>query len=482
MAKSIMINGYEFVTNNFAAILDNQSAHDQFHKVQDFLRASFIGYALIQPESISTKAVIQIWSTTKVGEGQVKFTHAGQEYVITLDVVREALHLPQVNSFAPIYPDNEIKTFIESLGYNGETSKLGKLVRAKLRKEWNFYFDCIAKCFTNKSSNFDALTQTTQQIGFCLFQNTNFDFASMILEYICFRIKDKREVIYFSRFLHLIFVHLCPESIFQGDTCIKVYKNGPRSFVDMTNKDVKNQFNTPIVYPEQFLALLQERMPEKYGARVQESNVSTHPESNPSTQPKHSTKQSAPSGSSQKVPVVKRRIKMRAQKPKKKTILRDEDSEDSATPNATEAAIPDGGPQAAVQEASIPITQVVDGNINVDEDSDPEDNMPIKFCVKRRFEEPSVATSMEIPRSQQAKRLKKVTTETLVRLGLAEAEASIPDGSTNPDGSTIPDASVTPDATAGAANVVTVDKTFLSPVEPTKRSVDCNWEEVQRID
>ena len=44
MAKSIMINGYEFVTNNFAAILDNQSAPDQFHRVQDLLRASPIGY------------------------------------------------------------------------------------------------------------------------------------------------------------------------------------------------------------------------------------------------------------------------------------------------------------------------------------------------------------------------------------------------------------------------------------------------------
>ena len=110
------------------------------------------------------------------------------------------------------------------------------------------------------------------------------------------RINDKRKVIYFSRFLHLIFVHLCPEYVFQGDTCIKVHKNGPRSFVDMTNKDVKNQFNTPIVYPEQFLALLQARMPEKYGARIQDLNVSTHPESNPSTQPKHTTKQSAPSG------------------------------------------------------------------------------------------------------------------------------------------------------------------------------------------
>ena len=67
------------------------------------------------------------------------------------------------------------------------------------------------------------------------------------------RINDKRHVIYFSRFLHLIFVHLCPDAVFQSDLCIKVHKNGPRSFVDMTNKDVKNQFNTPIVFPEQFM-------------------------------------------------------------------------------------------------------------------------------------------------------------------------------------------------------------------------------------
>ena len=130
-----MVNGYEFVTNNFAAILDNQSAPEQFHRVQDFLRASPIGYALIQPESISTGAVIHIWSTTEIEEGTIKFTYVGKEYVITPDVVKEALRLPHVTFFAPLYPDDEIKNFIESLGYNGDTSKLGKLVRAKLRKE-----------------------------------------------------------------------------------------------------------------------------------------------------------------------------------------------------------------------------------------------------------------------------------------------------------------------------------------------------------
>ena len=37
----------------------------------------------------------------------------------------------------------------------------------------------------------------------------------------------------------MIFEHLCPDAVFQSDICIKVHKNGPRSFVDMTNKDVK---------------------------------------------------------------------------------------------------------------------------------------------------------------------------------------------------------------------------------------------------
>ena len=171
----MIINGYEFVTNNISAILDKSSAPEPFHQVQDFLKSSSIGYALVQPESISTNVVILIWSTAEVAQSSIKFTYADKEYVITPEVVKQALRLPEVTSYAPSYPDDEIKNFIDSLGYNGDTSKLGKLVRARLRKERNFYFDCITKCFTNKSSNFDALTQTAQQMGYCLFKNTDFD-------------------------------------------------------------------------------------------------------------------------------------------------------------------------------------------------------------------------------------------------------------------------------------------------------------------
>ena len=107
----------------------------------------------------------------------------------------------------------------------------------------------------------------------------------------------------------------------------------------------------------------------------------------------------------------------------------------------------------------------MDGGTTADKDSDSEDNLPINFCVKRRLEESSVATFMEIPMSPQTKRLKEVTNETLVRLGLAEADAAIPDGSINPDGSRVPDASATPNANADVTNVITVDETFSSPVQ-----------------
>ena len=190
----------------------------------------------------------------------------------------------------------------------------------------------------------------------------------------------------------------------------------------MTNKDVKNQFNTPIVYPEQFMALLQARMPDTYGARVQESTERTHPESNPSTQPKHSSKQSAPSGSSQQVPVVKRR-RFKTKAHKGRGTLSDETSEESQIPEAPKTTNPDATatavPDEGVEAAGIPITQIVDGGENADKDTDSEDNMPIRFCVKRRVED----SSADVPKTPQTKRLKEVTNETLVRMGLTTESA-----------------------------------------------------------
>ena len=114
----------------------------------------------------------------------------------------------------------------------------------------------------------------------------------------------------------------------------------------------------------------------------------THSEPNPGTQSKHSSKKSAPSGSSQKVPVVKRgRFKTRANK--KRRTLRDESSDESQIPEAAETAIPVERPQENTEEAGIPVSKIMDGGISADKYSDSDDNRPISFCVKRRLEEPT---------------------------------------------------------------------------------------------
>ena len=61
--KDIIYNGYKFVPNNYAAILDKDVAPSEFNFVQDFLQNSEIGFALTQPQSISTEQVVRFWST-----------------------------------------------------------------------------------------------------------------------------------------------------------------------------------------------------------------------------------------------------------------------------------------------------------------------------------------------------------------------------------------------------------------------------------
>ena len=61
----------------------------------------------------------------------------------------------------------------------------------------------------------------------------------------------------------------------------------------------------------------------------------------------------------------------------------------------------------------------MDGGENADKDSDSEDNIPISFCVKRRVEEQSA----DVPQTPQTKRLKEVTNEILVRMGLTTESA-----------------------------------------------------------
>ena len=59
--------------------------------------------------------MISIWSTAEVKEGNIKFKYADKEYTITPEVVRQALKLPEVNSYAPVYPDEENQNVYQNI-------------------------------------------------------------------------------------------------------------------------------------------------------------------------------------------------------------------------------------------------------------------------------------------------------------------------------------------------------------------------------
>ena len=209
--KDIIYNGYKFVPNNYAAILDKDSAPSEFNFVQDFLEHSEIGFSLTQPQSISTDQVVRFWSTGYYYDGgqqgtpSIVFTVEDVEYMVTPTTVRRALHLPEDVTFTGAVNEVLLQNMMASMGYEASLAKMGGLCRKHLRKEWSFFFDCITRAFCNKCSNFDAIPILSQQIGYSLIHSTHFEYARTILCFIGDRMQEDPHCVYFFRFVQLVY-------------------------------------------------------------------------------------------------------------------------------------------------------------------------------------------------------------------------------------------------------------------------------------
>ena len=67
--KAFEYAGAKFVTNNYAAILSNAEAPNEFHLIQDYLAHSEFMYALTQPEVISPSQVLSLWRSARYNDG-----------------------------------------------------------------------------------------------------------------------------------------------------------------------------------------------------------------------------------------------------------------------------------------------------------------------------------------------------------------------------------------------------------------------------
>ena len=303
--KAFDFDGAKFVTNNYAAILDNDEAPKEFHLIQDFLAHSELMYALTQPESISPAQVLTFWRTARYDDGgdhgspSLTCDYEGQEYFVSPATVRKALHLPEHNKFDSSVTTQTLRDMMNFFGYSGSTDKMGEPKRPNLCKEWSFFYDCITRAFGNKCSNFDAVPIFSQQIGYSLIHNLKFDIATSILRFMGDRRTKNMNIVYYARFCQLIFSYCFPNVPLPETDTELPFKLTKRAFTDLIKNDSKKPNPPVFAIPVTVQDKLKLALPDKYGPLFSDENI-PHPSSS-SAQPDADPT----SGPSQQGPVVK---------------------------------------------------------------------------------------------------------------------------------------------------------------------------------
>ncbi|KAL8089098.1 hypothetical protein AgCh_038753 [Apium graveolens] len=243
---------------------------------------------------------MQVWNTALVNETNTAFSfeYKGHRYEVDVDVLVQALRLPACDGAPDNYTTEQLFDMLRTLIYKGEIINIGKLTRTKLKREWNFFFDCINRCFLNKTTNFDALPST----------------------YLKIRRADTSGVIGYTRFLQLIYNFLCPNTEFDNDELLPLFQISEEVISDHIKKDEKNNFSGPHFQPREVRQFLLRNRPTHsqvptnpdVGTSVTFPDIveqdTTHLVSNPSTVPlkqhSHPAPKLASSGVSQKASVM----------------------------------------------------------------------------------------------------------------------------------------------------------------------------------
>ena len=83
----------------------------------------------------------------------------------------------------------------------------------------------------------------------------------MIIKNLVEKLKENMNNIYYLRFLHLIFKYVMPNVVFDVDFNVSICVLHKKQFSAMINNDrKKGALFGPLVYPEQFTDLLNQRL------------------------------------------------------------------------------------------------------------------------------------------------------------------------------------------------------------------------------
>ncbi|GJR10168.1 hypothetical protein Tco_0792820 [Tanacetum coccineum] len=152
----------------------------------------------------------EFWATASVHNRSIRFKMNNKKHIVNLEYFREMLQIcPRIRNQRFDEPpfEQEILTFLVSLGHSGEIRKITDVNVNKLHQPWRSFAAVINKCLSGKSS-YDSLRLSQAQIIWGMYHKKNVDYAFLLWEDFTYQVENKNtkkvNVMYYPRFTKLI--------------------------------------------------------------------------------------------------------------------------------------------------------------------------------------------------------------------------------------------------------------------------------------
>ncbi|GJW96410.1 retrovirus-related pol polyprotein from transposon TNT 1-94 [Tanacetum coccineum] len=144
-------------------------------------------------------------------EETVKFMLNTQQFVYTMDMFQDILHLPVETlekPFVALVNIETIENFMNRVGYQGVVDKVSAFYTKNLAQPWQTMFKVFNRCLTTRTSGHDQTKINILQLVYAVINRTNVDYAALLWWDFMSNMKQKKESIQYPRFIKLIIADL----------------------------------------------------------------------------------------------------------------------------------------------------------------------------------------------------------------------------------------------------------------------------------
>ncbi|GJT09929.1 hypothetical protein Tco_0856971 [Tanacetum coccineum] len=192
-------------THNVVAFLEKPIESDGFVEIIDFLKASFVHYALTVNPIIYTSCIEQFWTTAKVqtvnGVRQLQALVDKKRVIVTESSIRRDLHLDDAEG-TDCLPTATIFEELARMGYEKPSQKL-TFYKAFFSPQWKYFIHTITQCLSAKSTAWNEFSCSMASLIICLATNQKFNLSKYIFDAMVKHLDGGVKFLMYPRFLQV---------------------------------------------------------------------------------------------------------------------------------------------------------------------------------------------------------------------------------------------------------------------------------------